>query len=46
METVYIPTNSQIEEQDVYLNISQLAEILKKYKNEPIKIQFIAEMME
>ncbi len=46
MEVVFIPDNSIIEEQEVYLNMSQLAVLLKKYKNEPIKIQFIAEMME
>jgi hypothetical protein len=43
---LYIPDNEVIEEQEIYLNYSDLIRLLKKYKNNPVAIQFIAEMME
>jgi hypothetical protein len=45
-ETIYIPENTLIEESNVYLTINQISEILKKYKLQPTKIVFIAEMLE
>ena len=46
MEKIFIPDNEMIEEQEVYIDFSDLAKMLKKYKNSPEKIQFIAEMLE
>ena len=46
MEKIYIPTNNDIDEQNIYIDFNDLSIMLKKYKNEPEKIIFIAEMLE
>jgi len=46
MKTIYIPFNNKIDESDIYIDINDLSRILKKYKNDANKIEFIAEMIE
>lgn len=41
----FIPENNVIDEQEVYLRLSNLAYLLNKYRFKPFKIKFLAEML-
>lgn len=43
---IYIPENEIIEEIGYYYNINAIVYLLRKYKNNPEAIQFIADMLE
>ena len=43
--TLYIPENDCLPEQG-YFSTNQLCEMLRKYKNQPDKIQFLADLLE
>jgi hypothetical protein len=43
---IYIPTNNVISEGDIFLSINEIVDLLRKYKNNPKAIQFIADMLE
>ena len=44
-DTIFIPENDDIAEHG-YMTINQIVELLRKYKNEPEAVQFIADMLE
>ena len=46
MIRIYIPENEIIEEMGYYYDVDAIVDLLRKYKNNPEAIQFIADMME
>ena len=42
----YIPDNQSIDEKEVYLSTNEFVDLMRKYKNNPNSIQFLADMLE
>jgi hypothetical protein len=45
-EKIYIPNNTDIKEQNIYVTINEFCELMRKYKDYPNKILFLANMLE